>query len=487
MKRNIAVILILSVILSSCMTIKRWTDITDEKGDLEIDMEIKDDLFDNYLWLTPPVYSRKMIFNDVDGESAAIIEFNEKEITIIKNEDETFSIRETGKTYRPQLSKNNYYYNMDVLGTKIVPRQKLVTKTRWITQSVPVSRSYPVTRTRTVFVHGPNGQTSSRIETYTVMETRTTYETRQIPQTYTEWVTVYIKVLDIPQYEYTKIKIDDYTCLIYRVNEEGRINYYFQNITYYLGHDSSEGFLEKLVDIKDFIIDSNSNGIYFEEDDNILFNAWNPYERNSEYKEISAYINDFWYKFMTLKREKFISFSADIEAKKLMIKNANTKYIGSKNKGTINISNLPKFSEADVIINGEMYLQDFKGRLKRKIEYGLYNLKIVYKNHSDFEDTFIIDDDSTEYDLEYAAPKKGGVLTFNNDYLRHWTIIVTDEIGNERYYYDKDNINLSEGRYEIKINAMGLNIEKELNMKPGDEIKIDFQEESERLASEDNE
>lgn len=377
-------------------------------------------------------------------------------------------------------SKENLYYNMDVLERKLVPRSRYVSKTDYVHESVPVTRTVPVTKTRMVTTHGPGGTMSTRTETYTDFETRTTFESRWVPKTSWVWETIYESVLNIPIYDYYEFSINDKTnILIYRIEKEGQINYYFQNPTYYSVIEKEKGFFgDKL--IKLLIIDVNSNGIYFEDEDKIFFNSWNPYEQNSKFTEISNFMDNYWYRFRDLKIEKFLSFSSNSSINELKIMNSNSIYIDIDKLGEFKVINMPK--KCEIFLNGKSYFHGLNSVFKGKIEYGFYNLKIIQDKHLDFKSNFVIDDKNLKIEIEYKDPGMAGVLEFDNDFIKNWTMITKDETGNENIYFNEKKINLAPGNYQLKIIYSGFVLEKKIIIQEDKTTKIDYKDEIEKLV-----
>jgi hypothetical protein len=475
------IILFLSILFFSCTTITRWPDESKEIKSKKISMEVNRNIFDDFLWTTPPIYSVKVDFKDENNIKTAKVKFGNKILTFLMNDDDEIALKKDDETVYKELkiSKNDLYYNIDVLKTKYVPRSMLVTKTRFVTKIVPVIRTRPVTRTRFVTRFDSKGRSYSITEFYTDWESYTAFEQRTLPETYTEWETIRTKVVDIPQYRYYSFKLDEGQVVIYKIkNDDTGINeYYFQNTTYFsaiTNEESDDGEIET----KLLFIDTNSNGIYFEDEDAVLFNVWNPYEESSKFKEISNYMDNYWYRIKQIKTEKFLSFSATDDNKKLIIENANSKYITCDKKGKIEITGIPE--DASVFFNGEEYLA-FDGKIKRKIEYGIYNLKIENPGYIDYNATFIIDDTNPELTMEYKSPGRGGTLIFENDYLRNWKIIISSDKMEDTIYYNKKEINLPEGKYNVSIISGGFKLDKKITIDVGEKRIINYNDEVERL------
>src|SRR4030042_1914007 len=118
------------------------------------------------------------------------------------------------------------------------------------------------------------------------------------------WETVYEKMVDIPAYDVYKFNTDSGdSFLVYRIVEEGKLEYYFQNVGYISAITSGDADKSRLQPVRILIIDANANGTYFDDEDMILFNSWNPYARNSSYQEVERFLDNFWYRLGYLKTE----------------------------------------------------------------------------------------------------------------------------------------------------------------------------------------
>ncbi len=473
--------LLLSLV-SSCDTITRFAEDNEELASKKMPMETGENIFRDFLWTTPPVYSIRLDFRKEGDLSEAETKFGGKTLTFILNENDEIALKNDGETVfkKPERSDGDIYYNLDILKTKLVPRQMLVTKTRFVTRSVPITRTRPMIRTRFVTRFDPKGRSYTTSETYTDWETYVDYEYRTLPETYTDWETVQARVIDIPDYLYYSFSLDkNQHVVIYRIDDEssGSHDYYFQNTTYFSAV-KKEGSDDGDVETKLLFIDTNSNGIYFENDDAVLFNVWNPYEHTSHFRELSNYMDNYWYRLKTLKTEKFLSFGTDADFNSLVVENANSAYIFSDKKGKVEIDNVPE--DASVFFNGEEYLA-FDGKIKRRIEYGVYNLKIENPGYLDYNAYFIIDDSNPELAIEYKSPGKGGTFVFENDYLRNWKILASSDKTGDTVYYNRNEITLPEGMYKIAVIAGGFRLEKNIRISIGKKTTLNYNDEVEKL------
>jgi hypothetical protein len=251
----------------------------------------------------------------------------------------------------------------------------------------------------------------------------------------------------------------------------GSHEYYFQNTSYYVAPDTEKGFWGNTNTVKILFIDSNANGYFFDDDDHLLFNTWDPYAQDSAYQEISDFNDNLWYRVSELKNKYFMTFRPEEDLSGIAITNINSAYIGNKATGKLRISNLPP--EASVRINGQEYRQDGKGILDAKIEYGHYQVDITREYHLDFTDTFTIDTGSTQYTLAYKETDTAGLFVLANHTFRNWKLTFEDA-GGTKTVYNTEKVSLKPGRYKITVSSGGFSLVKEADISAGSTVTYDY-------------
>jgi hypothetical protein len=468
--------------LFSCSTvIVRWTGTGQEKGDRILELSKETDVFNDFLWTTPPLYAKKLVFSN--GVSKVFIKNQPCIITLKGRKSINVGFNQEEILVQQEVTKRNYYYNMDVLQTKRVPRSKWVPVTKWVTERVSVlkTRTVPrrvmVTKTRQVwdsFTESFRTEFYNEWETQWVTESYTDWENRQVMKTEWEWQTVWETIIDIPVYAVYKFQFEDMALVIYKILEANDTIYYLQNVSYLTAVEKESGFFGNMYDVNIIFIDADSNGTYFDDEDCVLFNSWYPYKRDSSYQEISRFMDNQWYRYIELKNDMFISMSADPDLTMLFIRNANSEYIDSKEKGKIIITNLEQ--DDKLIINDREYKGIKKGIFESQIEFGYFALRVKRDGYLDAKQNFLIDSAQTVYEFEYKPTEKAGTLIITAHGFRNWKITAIDRQKNMSVFYNENEIALLPGDYKIIISSGGTNFSKDVTISTGKRVKYNFSE-----------
>ncbi|MBN2441145.1 MAG: hypothetical protein JXJ04_07355 [Spirochaetales bacterium] len=481
---NCFIFLSIIIVLTSCSTVVvRWPGESIEKGDRVLPLLQGTDIFKDFLWTTPPFSTQQVIFKD----GQATIRFKNHDLNLELDDGSLYiEYNRAEDVAGNQITQQNYYYNKDILGTKTVMKQRYVSetytdteqvqvmKTRFVQKYVPVQKSRmeydSVTGSwRTVYYTDYEWQTQS--------ESYWDWETRSVTKTRWKWVTVPVSVIDIPEYSIYYFEIaENNRCVLYEIQEGDETNYYFQNVNYLYAVEKEKNYWGNEKEIKLIFLDANSNGIYFEPDDMVLFNTWNPYEQDSAYQEITSFMDNFWYKFKDLQYEAFLTFIANAEYDTLSIVNANSGYIGIKEKGTLTITHL----EEDMIlkINGKQYTGIKNGVFKSSIEYGVFNVQIIKYGFLAFENVFTIDGKNPEYSIEYKETDPAGTFIFTGHNFKNWKMVFKDNHDETFTFINENTVSVKPGHYTINISAEGNGFSKDIILSPGDIIEYNFSNDS---------
>jgi len=478
------VIILFIILLTGCFLIFSEEKITDNSQ--EMALKFKGDIFTDYLWATPPLVSTELKFTQKNNDfKEAAFNFSGKDLKFILNNNDEISLQNdnTDNFIKPEKSSNNIYYSINELGTKKVPVERLVNKVRYEEKMVRVSRQYAVQKTRQVTSMGPNGQTSFHTEFYTDWETRWENELQSVPVYYTQMETVIEYKIDVPVYQYYKIEVQkDRFVYIYKIEKKGETKFYFQNPGYYTGNLDKEGIFSA-TNVPLVFIDINSNGNYFDEQDALFLNAWNPYDKNSTYKEITGYMDNYWYNIEELSKEKFINFQTQNDNKKVKIFNKNQEYFNTKKNGEFIISNLTK-GKNEVHVNGEGYMINSKGIVKQKLKYGTYRLKIDYEWHVPYETTFTINEDSPKFIFDYSLTPEAGKFVFTDNSLKKWSLIFVNKKKERTVFYNARDFYLKPGVYNFTASSGGIQLTKFIEIKPKDTFEYNYKLELEKKLKE---
>jgi hypothetical protein len=412
------------------------------------------------------------------------VDFSGNELIFLLNKDGSMTLDENGlkTTTAYEMTPKTCYYNIDILGTKIVEREKYVAESEWVTKQVPVSKSRTVPKTvsvqksRSVY---DSFTKSYRTEFYTDWETRfeteyyTENEARQVYETVWKWKTVQESFINIPSYVVFSFDTKSgEKVLIYKIRGQGEDAYYFQNASYIYSVEGQMASFGTANDLALLIIDTNANGYYFDDDDMILFNSWNPYSRDSSYKEISSFMDNSWYRLAQLKLDYFMSLSADTEATKLTVKNANSAFIESQETGSLTITNLT--DDMKIFINGEEYGPVAEKEFSGDIQYGIFKLRISRPRYLDFIKTFTVDNTQDAVTLSYEETEPAGTFTLKNHGFRNWKMVLKNKEGDLYTVYSENSISVKAGMYTINIIGNNIDYGLNLNIDAGEVYEYDF-------------
>ncbi|MBN2535541.1 MAG: hypothetical protein JXB88_21865 [Spirochaetales bacterium] len=453
------VLFFLPVLFSSCMfivpTIVRWPDKSMEQGNRTLPLHYEADIFRDFLWTTPDITSH--IIDSYFKWKGQAINFN---VT-----DDVLTLYHAGKqiTFNRRVSENNYYPDLSQLKTKTVFKHKWVPVTKTVPETVMVWKTRQVPQTH----FNPDGTTT----TTWVTESYTEHETHYVTKTEWEWQRYPVTVYDIPEYNYFDVWLSDEDhFLIYEMEDDGNKKYCIQNLSYVMVTEKEENFWGKK-DVNIIFIDADSDGIFFENSDKVLFNVWNPFDKKSSYKELPILMDNNWYTIEYLKDYLFINFEGSDN--QLFIYNENGKYLNTKEKGRIIIRNFD-FPQNRIFVNGKKY-STFMGT-NYKCEYGKYRIVLSVPGHLDYEEVFIIDEANPEKIIDYVLTEIGGSIEIKNIFSGSWWVIVKGN-GMIKTLYSVDFINLPVGKYEVEINVRGFKLSKTVIIEPGKCFTINFEKE----------
>ncbi|MBN2145354.1 MAG: hypothetical protein JW774_12100 [Candidatus Aureabacteria bacterium] len=442
-------------------TITRWPGRSDEKISRILDIARKEDIFKDFLWTTPPIQARS-----IDNR----FEFSGRTFQL-KEIPSGLSICYQGKEYqfKRQTSKNLYYSGLSDLKKTTRMERRWVPKTRMSLERVAVTKSR--------IVHRTSFDSHGRMQTRPQHEFYTDWETRHVPKTHYEWENRIMPCYEIPECSYYDIKLDGVPrFIIYPSSNEGKNRFYIQNPAYLISTEKNKTLFGSK-DINLIFIDTNSNGIFMEKDDKMLFNVWNPYDPKSTYRSIRHLMDNEWYSLSYLFDNQFLSFS--LKGHQLSINYENEKYLTSTKLGKLVIHNM-EHPHAKLFINGKEYSASFKKAIK--IQYGLYKLRICIPGYADYEESFVINETNPEQTISYVLPEKAGILEIKNIFINNWFLVITHE-NIPRIYYNLPVVSVPEGECTAQIYVNGFVFNKSFNISTGQKITIDFEKEIQTLLT----
>ncbi len=447
----------LLVFESFSQTIKRWPNGKTEMTSKRLTYAQHSNIFDEFSWTYPDIKSTPISFTDNKttfqfGGKTYIAQLNgDKKIKIVSGEIE--------KEGDEMISNGKMYYNKSSL------KLKAVTQNVWTSRTVMSQQSVPVQRSRSVTSYSyQNGRSVPvyRTEYYTVYESR--------PVTKTEWYyaprTTY--VIDIPNYPYFSFKLtDNIAMVIYKAGDD---KYYVQNTAYMIATGDDK--------INHVFIDANSDGDFFDDDDRVMFNSWNPYSASSAFRSAGAFRDNKWYDVGELRQNKFLTFSSDEATHSLNIDYENSKYVEEDDKGKVLFRNIPE--DAKLFVNGKEYHVK-RGEKKFKSQYGKFLLRITQKGYVDFEKTYTVDATHPDIELNYTTPTEAGSVRLFNIYEPNFSITVSNNTGYSRTYTNEFEFSAPVGKNIVSVYSNGFTLNYEAEIAHNETVAINFEDEVNKL------
>lgn len=477
--------LALCLFASGCTTVvHRWALQGPERAGAALETTAHPDIFEDFLWSTPPIASRKLELVPAGDERVARLDFAGETLEMTLQQDNTLTAvlgaMKTSATLT--RSKRDRYADLSALGKKVVMRQRLVSRTRMVTRSEPVTKtryttkSVPVTRTRSVSYYDSFAKsTRYRTETYTDYEMRsqsetyTAYETRTHWEPYLAWMTVPEEIVDIPELEYFELRFSDRThLLLYRIpRSAGPPEYLLQNPGYIAAHDTQRALSSGRVSV--IAIDANSNGIYFEPEDRIFFNTMNPYRRDSAYAELPRFLDNYWYRVSELEEHHLLWVA--LEGGRLRFSSPNAKFAGVTERGSLAIAGLP--AGARISLNGRTFGPLRSEVFEAAIEFGVYQLHITAPGASEQVERLTVDEAHRAVRLAFR-PAPSGSLSIANISLDHWKVIVRAGDRLVGVHSDARSVQLAPGSYDVTVESGGYRLGRAVSIHRSEETTLDY-------------
>ena len=395
-------------------TIKRFHQEQFDFINKRMNAQVRSDIFNDFAWLAPDIKATKILFE----ENFFFFTLNSAgfQIHVFDSSLLEFKGKANSLLISKEVSRNNIYYNKNLLTKKAVIAQKWTTST--------------LTNT---------------------------------PKINWNWGTSVDSNLTIPSYQYYPFLLHDSTLLyLYEVPDSmGNKSYYLQNASYILATDGNG--------IKYILLDANCNGSYTDSNDKILFNTWNPYSKESRFRKIKFLKENFWYSQSYLSKEFFLT--ANFALGKFSIISENNLSETSK-IGSIILTKIPK--DAILFINDTCY-QLNKRKITFNCEYGKYNARFFVKGYEDFETTFIINDANKQKEISY--PKKtpiAATVIIKNIFASDFIITVKNASGYSQTYNNISTFSIPIGYNELEIYCDGSILNHSFTAIKSETYEVDF-------------
>lgn len=439
---------------SSCTTIARWPNGSAEMGSRAVAFVTRPDVFADYLWTAPDIKSvqigDRFSFN---GHDYSFVDSGDSLMIRAGTEEKTLAVKR-GK---------DRYADISALKRITVTRQRWVPRTRFETERVSVIKYRTVTRTS--FDAKGRSHTSMHTESYT------DWENRMVSRTHWEWESYQDSWYDIPEAEYFDAAFgngDRFT--VYRTAGKSGPRYLLQNPQYCLVREGeSQTFGAK--DLSMVFVDSQSNGRFFEADDRVLFNVWNPYDKSSQYRTIRNLLDNYWYEVSFIAGNYFLSFEPAGDS--LSIKYGNEEYIGVEAKGTLSLRGLPT-DKASVIINGHRYR--FWDEKPVPIEYGKYHMIVRSPGYLEFEDSFTVNSTNPAVVIDVSATPEAETVKIENIFAENYRVIAENGSWKSIRFNEKE-VTVPVGKCRVTVSVDGFDLVRDVEVAAGSPVIIDFEKE----------
>ena len=443
--------------------IRRWPVKRQEVGNMTMHYDVKPNIFQDYKWTSPDVKSHQVDL----AKGKVVITYAGTNYTM-EVKDNTIVIS-NGSGFTASASRqtsNQYYY--DITKVKLVPHT--------VSRSVPHTeyRSTPtvVTHTRSVTHYTYNSSTHSSQPTYST-ESYTTTEYHS--QAYTSWryETSTTYVLDVPTTNVYVLKLaNDENMVVYEQEEKDGKQYYYQNPTYLIGSDDN--------DTKYLLVDANSNGNYFDPEDKIMINTWNPFVQGSVYRTSNIYKENKWVALDYLKRNMFME-AVKGTANTIQLRNENDVYMDDDKEGKVTFNNMP--DEYTLTINSRRYKVKAK-HPDLKSEYGKFRAEISEPGHLPYEFFYTVNDQTPDVVLTYKQMPFAGELTVSNIFTSGYFITVKGANNYLKQYTNTNTFSVPTGKVTIEIDNNGFTFSKDVDVEAGKSVTINYEEEIKKLLPE---
>lgn len=427
----------------------------------QMSCDLKENIFKDYGWSKPDIKGQKI---NLENNQAAFT-WNGKSYTLQRDQEQLILKEASGTTISGQKkrSSGDMYFDKSSLKLKPVQRSRWVSHQTTQMQTVMVTKTRPVTR----YQYDYSSKTSRPVySTESYMAT----EYRLVPKTEWKWEFYTDYEIDIPAYDYHTFTMPNGTHLVIYEANPGLV---LQNISYYSAIDEQG--------INHVLLDADNNGSFLDQSDRIMFNSWNPYAKESNYRPVRFFRENSWYDLAYLKNENFLTIG--LSNNTLSLQYENDAYAQSKEKGRVTFSDIPE--KATLIING----QAFRSRSSDKTfksEYGIFKARIQQKGYLDHEVTYTVNKDNPNPVIKYQPTAAAALLEIRNIFLPNYFVLVTNDKGYSRTYYNTSSLSVPTGNNQIQIYSEGFTFPYAFTARAEESTSLDFEAEIKKLKSPEN-
>jgi hypothetical protein len=425
----------------------------------DIPIQSSGDIFADYLWAKPPVRSMAIDMQGGDAE----VNWQGQPLRIRKSgQDElTFQLGGAAPVASTAVTDAKRYRDRQKVYLKPQTVQRMVSSYRMVPHMVPQQRS------RSVPQSSYNYSTKSYVTTYRT-EYYTVYNTEYRFEPTWKWVTTTDYVLDIRPCKYYLASLPNGQQLA--VYEEGD-HYYLQNPGFLTGKTASGTSI--------VVIDVNANGKYFDAKDEVMFSAWNPYDRNARYQRVPGVRGNSWYAIDELETSELIALAE--EAGQLKITALNSRYEGVKSKGTVRFGSFPE--DAELYINGTRVRAPQKNK-PLSAEYGKYNYAICKPGSMDIYGQFTVDEATPAPVIEVPSWMPAMPVKLTHSPQPSYYVTITRPDGQVVNLDSPSLLNLAPGKNHVDFEIDGMVIQRDYEASEGEELEINLSDEFKKDAAE---
>lgn len=462
--RLIYPILILLPVLSQAQKIKRNRQLQGILDSTELKLIRNQDLFQDYGWLKPDIRSKQIDLStgsrDVSiGHASIQIEQVDSGLKLVYNGVEQVS----------QLEKcNNCYYDINIL------KLKPVVTTRWVPVTTYQMQMVPVPKTRMVTRYQYNSSTGTSQAVYTT-ESYTAYESRSVPKTTYQYQTTTTYVLDIPitsVYRFKDVITENDQILIYEIGDDKK-THFLQPISYVMATTEDK--------VNYVFIDSDVNGSFLDDMDKVVFNTWNPFSKDSNFRRMAHFKENRWYPISELKNNYFIEFNL-LNENTIYSTNRNNKFKDVKGYGSLSVNGAPE--DAYMMVNNRNFKKLSK---KYKCQFGCYLVTLKRPGYLDHSESVCVTKENPDVTVNFKQTLTGKEVAVNNLFSTDYFITVKSEDGAEYNYYRQNKFQVPDEQITISIDNNGYVLEQAFDMDTIAELTIDYESEIKKLLPEEEE
>lgn len=355
-------------------------------------------------------------------------------------------------------TEHDMYYRRDAVGLKHISHEYTAASYRTIPtfeRKINYQHIY-------YFVHDrQTGNYTMVTEVQPSMSIRESYI--NAPYYYREHYDDYL--LFLPAYRFFSFELPDSSrMIVYELNAGPNDRRYFvQNVAYLQA--SGAGGMHFV------LMDSNADGFY-DETDQLMITA-----DHRQQKKHKGFMFHHWMKFSQAERE--LQLSLRIRERQLLVKNPNHALSENNEKGSFSLPGFP--DRSTVYING--YERKLKPGHTYQAVYGNYHIRVMDGRKLMLSDTFSLGIGQPLVKLDGQRPFPQATVKVTHFIFPIYSARITNtDTDWTHFFLRSDNMKVPAGHIRIELMANGYNLNREYELKAGEELTIDFEQECAKEA-----